>query len=192
MLIFVPVLLMDTVSAVAEENEQKQKEENKESPLEISGLVLKEGCFEIDIENKSEKDLVLIDQFDSSYSVVSVNITKDGVAVKTQYEGVDWGVFKKDLITLAPKAKLKRKVKVPGLELDPGKYKIEIKYEVSKDSFFIEPWLKGMHSDKKGERYAEELETIKKVWIGKAQSKPFSINIENKIKWKLMESAPAK
>ncbi|MBI3829537.1 MAG: hypothetical protein HY291_08470 [Planctomycetes bacterium] len=146
----------------------------------------------MDIENKSGKDLVLIDKFNSSYSVVTINITRDGVAVKTQFEGVDWGVFKGDLITLAPGGKLKRCVKVPGLELDPGNYKVQIKYEVSKDSFFIEPWLKGMHLDKTGERYAEELETIKKVWIGKAQSKPFEINIENKIKWKLTESAPAK
>lgn len=136
------------------------------TPLVVSIEGVRNGELEFTLKNEGDKRLTLIDKMEHGYGVIKVKITQaDGSEFQLPRMGIDWTATPDDLVTISPKDSLKRTMKIPNIR--SGEYKIEVTYEVDRDSFYLIGWFNGSLRDVDE---ADKMRMTKGVWLGRATS----------------------
>lgn len=101
-----------------------------------------ENAIIVEIKNRGNSDAYIIDCFDLKFSVVTIKIVDpESKVVAIDHPSSDWGAKPSDRFLLLAGEVLKRSIKLPQNTLGDKKYRISVKYEVERNSFFLFPFL---------------------------------------------------
>jgi len=128
-------------------------------------IEFKNGAFSVTILNNSESPITMFDKFELQYGILKLDVkNSNGEVVRLVNGSAEYELTPEDLIII-PARKTLNRVVIPDVALKPGKYTLNATYEVTNDSYFIENWVKGFHTDKKRD-YENRKNSMLKSWRG--------------------------
>lgn len=139
--------------------------------LELRVLAVNENGIDLEFRNEGNEKLYLIDRVDPVNGVTRIEVKIGDREDLGPRLGVDWLAQPEDLVAIAPDQTVKRSIPRTSLAFKPQRVTFRVRYKVTHDSFFLEPWRKGMLSkDARGKDYEAKLARMMAVWLGEAVS----------------------